>query len=159
MYPALRALKASGKYILAGLSNTVIFPPDHPYSTSQFDDDPRKIFDVFISSAHVKLRKPDPAIYELALREVDHFARENAKGKGRGLGWEEGVKADEVLFLDDIGENLKAGKAAGFQTIKVNLGRAFEAVDQLEEVTGLKLAGDHPRIPVKPVLRKPAAKL
>ena len=55
-----------------------------------------------------------------------------------------------MLFLDDIGENLKAGKARGFRTLKVHLGRAFEAVDELEEVTGLKLAGDHPRIAMEP---------
>jgi hypothetical protein len=36
----------------------------------------------------------------------------------------------------------------------VNLGTAFEAVDELEEVTEMKLAGDHPRIPVKPVVHK-----
>lgn len=159
MYPALKALKSSGRYILAALSNTVIFPPDHKYSTTESPDDPRRLFDVFISSAHVGLRKPDPAIYALALKEVDHFARENAASRGESLGWEEGVRADEVLFLDDIGENLKAGKKAGFQTIKVNLGRVFEAVDQLEEVTGLKLAGNHPRIPVKPIVRKKEAKL
>jgi len=159
MYPALKALASSKKYILAALSNTVIFPPDHAYSTTDFADDPRKLFDVFISSAHVGLRKPDPAIYKLALQEVDKYARANAGEKGKGLGWDEGVKADEVLFLDDIGENLKAGKKAGFQTIKVHLGRAFEAVDQLEEVTGLRLAGDHPRIPVKPVIRKKGARL
>ncbi len=158
MYPALRALKKSGKYILAALSNTLIFPPDHPYSKDS-PDDPRKLFDVFISSAHVGLRKPDPAIYALALKEVNRFAKENAETKGKGLGWGQGVKAEEVLFIDDIGENLKAGKKAGFQTIKVNLGRAYEAVDQLEEVTGLSLAGDHPRIPVKPVVRKKGAKL
>jgi FMN phosphatase YigB (HAD superfamily) len=159
MYPALKSLKASGRYILAALSNTIIFPPEHQYSKTSFADDPRKLFDVFISSAHVGLRKPDPKIYELALKEVDKFAREHAKTRGSALGWGEGVKAQEVVFLDDIGENLKAGKKAGFQTIKVNLGRAFEAVDQLEEVTGLKLAGNHPRIPVKPVVRKKGAKL
>ncbi|PMD15534.1 HAD-like protein [Hyaloscypha hepaticicola] len=158
MYPALKALKKSGKYILAALSNTLIFPPDHPYSKTS-PDDPRVLFDVFISSAHVGLRKPDPTIYALALKEVNKFAQENAETKGKGLGWEQGVKAEEVLFIDDIGENLKAGKKAGFQTIKVHLGRAYEAVDQLEEVTGLRLAGDHPRIPVKPVVRKKGAKL
>ncbi|PMD66195.1 epoxide hydrolase [Hyaloscypha bicolor E] len=152
MYPALKALKSSGKYILAALSNTVIFPPNHPYSNTSSPGDPRNFFDVFISSAHVGLRKPDPKIYELALKELDKFAREKR-------GWKDGVKAEEVLFLDDIGENLKAGKKSGFQTIKVNLGRAFEAVDQLEEITGLKLAGDHPRIPVKPMVRKKVAKL
>jgi FMN phosphatase YigB (HAD superfamily) len=159
MYPALLSLSSSRKYILAALSNTVIFPQDHPYSTTDSPTDPRKLFDVFISSAHVGLRKPDPAIYELALREVDKFAKENAERRGKGLGWEEGVRAEEVLFLDDIGENLKAGRKAGFQTIKVNLGRAFEAVDQLEEVTGLRLAGEHPRIPVKPVMTKKGARL
>lgn len=48
------------------------------------------------------------------------------------------------------------GKQVGFQTIKVHLGRAFEAVDQLEDVTGLQLAGEHPRIPIKPVIKKSA---
>ena len=137
----------------------MIFPPDHPFTNTSSPGDPRNLFDVFISSAHVGLRKPDPAIYALALKEVDKFAKENAETRGKGLGWEEGVKAEEVLFLDDIGENLKAAKKAGFQTIKVNLGRAFEAVDQLEQVTGLSLAGDHPRIPVKPFVGKKGAKL
>lgn len=143
MYPALLALKASQKYILAALSNTVIYPPSHPYSTATREI--HDIFDVFISSAHVGLRKPDPAIYDLALREVDKFSKE--KGKG-------GVEAGDVLFLDDIGENLKWGQRKGFRTLKVHLGRAFEAVDELEKVTGLKLAGDHPRIPVEPKISK-----
>lgn len=144
MYPALLALKSSGKYILAALSNTVIFPPSHPYSAPH-KQDVRNIFDVFISSAHVGLRKPDPKIYDLALKEVDKFSKENGKG---------GVVAGDVLFLDDIGENLKAGKQKGFMTLKVNLGRAFEAVDEMEKVTGLKLAGNHPRIPVEPKISR-----
>lgn len=150
MFPALKALRESGRFILAALSNTMIFPPDHPYSFIAHDG-VRSAFDVFISSAHVGLRKPDPAIYELALREVDGFARKNAASeKGRRLGWKEGIKAHEIVFLDDIGENLKAGKKMGFGTIKVPLGRAFEAVDQLEHATGLSLAGSHPRVAVEP---------
>lgn len=158
MYPALLKLKESGKYIIAALSNTLIFPPDHPYS-AMIVNDVRSVFDVFVSSAHVGLRKPDPAMYELALKEVDKFARENASGKGKGKVWDNGIRADEILFLDDIGENLKAGRKAGFQTIKVHLGRAFEAVDELEAITGLKLAGEHPRVAVKPEIRPVAAKL
>lgn len=89
------------------------------------------------------------------MEKVNEFARENRDSKrGRELGWEDGVRAEEVVFLDDIGENLKAGRKMGFRTIKVNLGRAFEAVDELEEVTGMKLAGNHPRVPVVPVVRK-----
>ncbi|KAM5352205.1 hypothetical protein ACJ41O_004928 [Fusarium nematophilum] len=150
MYPALRKLKESGQFILAALSNTVIFPPGHKLHLGNFFDEPvRKVFDVFISSAHVGIRKPDPKMYQLALAEVDKFARENARlSRSQGLGWQEGVRPEDVTFLDDIGENLKEARRQGFQTIKVNLGRAFEAVDELEKVTGLKLAGNHPRIPI-----------
>lgn len=64
------------------------------------------------------------------------------------------IQPQDIVFLDDIGENLKAAKKAGFRTIKVNLGRTFEALDQLEDVTGLELAGDQPRVPVLPVVKK-----
>lgn len=152
MYPALKNLQASGKYIIAALSNTVIFPPGHQLHRSDLSQDPvRGLFDVFISSAHVGLRKPDPRVYELTVREVDNFARQNASSpRGKQLGWNQGVKAADVLFLDDIGGNLRGAKNAGFRTIKVNLGRAYEAVEELEEVTGLKLAGAHPKVAIKP---------
>jgi FMN phosphatase YigB (HAD superfamily) len=161
MYPALKALKASGKYMVAALSNTVIFPPGHEYAQADFFDDPvRSLFDVFVSSAHVGLRKPDPRIYQLAREKVDEFARANAGSeRGRALGWSEGVAPGEIVFLDDIGEYLKAAKAAGFGTIKVPLGKAYEAVEALEEVTGLALAGDHPKIAVKPNFKSSRAKI
>lgn len=151
MYPALKKLKEDGRFMLAALSNTVIFPPDHPYSRRELPDDPvRSLFDVFVSSAHVGLRKPDPRIYALALGKVDEFARRNADtARGRRNGWKDGVRAEDVLFLDDIGENLKAGRKAGFGTIKVPLGRAFEAVAELERVAGLRLGGGHPKVPVQ----------
>lgn len=149
MFPALQKLKASGRYILAALSNTVIYPPGHPLTNSH--DELRAVFDVFISSAHVGMRKPDPIVYEYAVRELDRFAKENAGTAGRNtIGWENGVKANDIVFLDDIGENLKAAKQLGFGTIRVELGKAFEAVDQLEDLTGLELAGTHPRVAVKP---------
>ena len=152
-WPALQKLKASGKYIIAALSNTVIFPEGHEYN----DNSVRPIFDVFISSAHVGLRKPDPAIYEMALNAVDAYARENAATKGKGLGWENGVQPGDVVFLDDIGENLKAAKKVGFGTIKVQLGQAYDAVTELEKLTGLQLAGDHPKVSSAPKI--PKAKL
>jgi FMN phosphatase YigB (HAD superfamily) len=160
-FPALKALKASGRYLVAALSNTVIFPPDHEYSQREFLDDPvRGVFDVFVSSAHVGLRKPDPRIYQLALERVDAFARANADTeRGRAGGWADGVAAGDVVFLDDIGENLKAAKNAGFGTIKVPLGKAYEAVEELEALTGLQLAGNHPKIPVKPNFKGSKAKI
>ncbi|KAJ8123912.1 hypothetical protein O1611_g9484 [Lasiodiplodia mahajangana] len=161
MYPALQQLKASGRFILAAMSNTVIFPDGHPLYRDDFYSDPiRGLFDVFVSSAHVGLRKPDPRIYEHTLWEVDKFARANASSeRGRSLAWTDGVKPEEVVFLDDIGENLKGGRKIGFRTIKVSLGKAFEAVDELEAITGLQLAGDHPRIPVQPKMNRLAAKI
>ncbi|KHN96355.1 epoxide hydrolase [Metarhizium album ARSEF 1941] len=153
MLPALRRLRQSGRYILGALSNTVIFPPGHALHRGGggLADPVGGLFDVFVSSAHVGLRKPDARIYRLALRRLDEFARANAHSeRGRRLGWGDGVRAADVLFLDDIGENLKAAKEEGFGTIKVRLGRAYEAVEELERVTGLPLAGDHPRAAVEP---------
>ncbi|KAF9766573.1 hypothetical protein IL306_001005 [Fusarium sp. DS 682] len=161
MFPALKKLKEDRRFILAALSNTVIFPPGHKLHLEHFFDEPvRQIFDVFVSSAHVGIRKPDPTMYKLALDRVNEFAKANAhSARGISLNWEAGVKPEEVTFLDDIGENLKEARKQGLRTIKVNLGRAFEAVDELERVTGLKLAGDHPRIPVEPKVQKVKAKM
>ncbi|KAI1442935.1 HAD-like protein [Annulohypoxylon stygium] len=161
MHPALRNLKASGQFILAALSNTVIFPPGHALHREDFFADPiRELFDVFVSSAHIGLRKPDPKIYQYALNEVNNFAKSHAaEPRGQSLGWKDGIKPEDIVFLDDIGENLKAAKKAGFGTIKVPLGKAFEAVNELEAITGLKLAGNRPQIPIKPNLGGTNAKL
>lgn len=159
MVPALLNLKRSGKFLLAALSNTVIFPPDHEFSlgsgngigndsgNTRFDGDPRTLFNVFISSAHVGLRKPSPEIYQFTLKEVNKYAKEYATTtKGKELGWEKGIEPADIVFLDDIGENLKAARKEGWRTIKVNLGRAFDAVTELEEITGLQLAGEYPKV-------------
>ncbi|CAK7272541.1 hypothetical protein SEPCBS119000_005178 [Sporothrix epigloea] len=147
MLPALQTLSSSGRYILAALSNTVIFPPGHELHSDNFFAHPvRRLFDVFISSAHVGLRKPEPAIYQMALRETNAYAQKMASTtRGMANGWKHGVTASDILFLDDIGENLKFAKEQGFRTLKVELGRSYEAVDRLEEITGLKLHGSYPR--------------
>ncbi|KAF2126907.1 HAD-like protein [Dothidotthia symphoricarpi CBS 119687] len=154
MYPALRKLQESGKFVLGALSNTVAFPTDilddegvlftkalrhapapNPYA--QDSTDITTCFDIFISSAHVGLRKPDPAAYELAVREMDKISR--AKGLG-------GVTAEETLFLDDIGVNLKFARLSGLRTIKVGLGRTKEAVSELEAEVGMALLGDRAKL-------------
>jgi FMN phosphatase YigB (HAD superfamily) len=152
MFPALQKLKESREYIVAAVSNTVIFPEGHPLHEKKFFDGPvRRIFDVFVSSAHVGLRKPDPKIYKYTFDEVNKYAAAHADDElGRKVELQNGVKPHDFVFFDDIGENLRAAKKFGFNTIKVNLGRGFEAVDALEAVTGLKLAGHHPRVPIKP---------
>lgn len=68
-YPALQRLKASGRFILAAMSNTVIFPNGHPLYREDFYADPiRSLFDVFVVShsrrrfihipAHMKASRP-----------------------------------------------------------------------------------------------------
>jgi len=145
MYPALRKLR--GRFVLGALSNTVAFPEGvvdergvlfskglvhapapNPYAADS--SDVADCFDVFISSAHVGVRKPDPRAYELAVRELDRVSREMGKG---------GVSSEEVLFLDDIGVNLKWAKKSGLRTVKVELGKTREAVRALEEETGVRL--------------------
>lgn len=57
-----------------------------------------RFVDVFIISAEVKLAKPDPEIYELALRTL------NAKG-------------EESVFVDDLIENIEAAEEQGITGI------------------------------------------
>ncbi|KAF1962156.1 HAD-like protein [Byssothecium circinans] len=152
MYPALKKLKQSGKFVLGALSNTVNFPagildddgvvfdkalrhdaaPGDPHAAANEPTDIRDCFDVFVSSAHVGLRKPDPRIYELAVRELGKVAEE------RGMG---SVEPGDVVFLDDIGGNLKGAREVGLRTVRVVLGRTREAVGELEGLCGVELGG------------------
>lgn len=137
MFPALQRLKKSGKFLLGALSNTHKFPDGHPWNSRH--DPVREQFEVFVSSAHVGLRKPEQEIYELAISKLDALAKKK--------GDQEGIKAEDIVFIDDIGENLKAGKKAGMRTIKVWLGKTDNAVRALEEVTGLSLLEQGPTGP------------
>lgn len=166
MYPALKKLKASNRFVMAALSNTTAFPEgvldengkpfvngipkveiaavaakqgfDFPApSDPEAKEDLRENFDVFMSSAHIGMRKPEPKFYELAVSEINRIAKE------KGLG---PVRPDEVLFLDDIGMNLKGAKKLGFGTIKVNLGRTIDAVKELQERVGMQLLADSSKL-------------
>ena len=46
------------------------------------------------------------------------------------------IQPGDIVFFDDIGENLKMGKNAGWRTVKVWLGKTSETVKELEEITG-----------------------
>jgi putative hydrolase of the HAD superfamily len=78
----------------------------------------REHFDVFVESRVVGLRKPDPRIYVLACREL-------------------GVEPSRTVFLDDIGGNLKAARALGMTTIKVE--DPAQALAELGTLLGLDL--------------------
>jgi putative hydrolase of the HAD superfamily len=78
-----------------------------------------ELFDVVVESSKAGVRKPDPAAYELVLAEL-------------------GVAAAEVVFLDDLGINLKPARAMGMTTIKVT--DPSTALRELEEHLGLALS-------------------
>ncbi|KAL8675515.1 MAG: hypothetical protein Q9168_000027 [Polycauliona sp. 1 TL-2023] len=141
VFPALlrlRKLSPKERPIIAALSNTVIFPPGHPYNrlNDSPESDPRGQFDVFVASSEVGLRKPDPKIYRLAVEKLDQLDKKNGGS---------GVKIEDCVFLDDIGENLKTAKGLGMKTIKVVLGKTWRAVKELEQATGLSLMDDKTR--------------
>lgn len=126
MAPALRKLKATGRWRIAALSNTSIFPPGHPFNEPR-PDDVRDVFDVFISSAHVGMRKPDRNIYDFTLKTLQEK-------------WPDAdIKPADIVFFDDIGENLKMAKAVGWRTVKVWLGKTEATVKELEAITGEQL--------------------
>jgi epoxide hydrolase-like predicted phosphatase len=60
----------------------------------------KEYFDFFFESSELGMRKPDPRIYEHVCRILS-------------------VPPSSIVFLDDIGRNLKAAKQLGFTTIKV----------------------------------------
>jgi putative hydrolase of the HAD superfamily len=76
-------------------------------------------FDVVVESSRVGVRKPDPRFYELACELA-------------------GVEPSEVVFLDDLGVNLKPARAMGMTTIKVD--DPVTAIAELARYTGLDLS-------------------
>jgi putative hydrolase of the HAD superfamily len=76
------------------------------------------MFDVVVESSRVGVRKPDPRFYELACGLAE-------------------VQPNEVVFLDDLGVNLKPARALGMTTIKVE--DPDVALAELAAVVGIPL--------------------
>jgi len=76
------------------------------------------VFDHIVESSKVGVRKPDPRFYELACERA-------------------GVGPHEVVFLDDLGVNLKPAQAMGMTTIKV--GDPDKALADLEAIVRFPL--------------------
>ena len=103
MIDALRRLRADG-YTVAALTNNWVSEKEREPKDAEeaaMRAEVRALFDHYIESSVVGLRKPDPAIYDLACGRI-------------------GVEFSEAVFLDDIGSNLKAARALGMTTIKVD---------------------------------------
>jgi putative hydrolase of the HAD superfamily len=72
------------------------------------------LFDVIVDSSQSGVRKPDPAIFALALDALE-------------------VRADRAVFLDDFPGNIAAAEAVGLRAILVGPDRlaAFDVLDAL----------------------------
>lgn len=149
MFPALKKLRkaadaSNGQLVLAAMSNTSHFPEGHQFNDTSTPEgkqnaELKSLFDVFVSSAHVGMRKPAEDIYFYTLGRVAEFVRQKGWGK-------EGVRMEDVVFLDDIGGNLRTGRKVGMRTVKVVLGRTEDAVRELEGITGLSLVDGKARL-------------
>ena len=111
MLEAIRRIRARGLRT-GGLTNNWV--SDTPRGAHPA----RELFDAFIESSVVGLRKPDPRIYQLVCREL-------------------GVAPARAIFLDDIGTNLRAARALGMLTIKVS--DPGIALRELSDVLGFDL--------------------
>ena len=112
MLEAIRRIRVRGLRAAALTNN---------WASEERDDGTRALrphFDAFFESSVLGLQKPDPRIYEHACREL-------------------GAEAREVVFLDDIGRNLKTARQLGMTTIKVDA--PDQALSELEQTLGFDL--------------------
>jgi len=95
MKQALVRLK-SAHLKLAAVTNNV-----EPLASGRVDTQPfLGLFDVIVESSVEKVRKPEPEFYRLVLDRL-------------------GLEAEECVYLDDLGINLKPAREMGMTTIKV----------------------------------------
>ncbi|KAF9228639.1 HAD-like protein [Gyrodon lividus] len=124
MLTAIQRLRGAGRWRIIALTNNFgrYRPSTDASHTSQempnseleflgWQDGPipkhlRDLFDYFYDSSEVGLRKPDPEFYLHACKDS-------------------GTNAEEAIFLDDIGMNLKAARQLGMATIREYIGARF----------------------------------
>ncbi len=106
-------------FIQACLTNNFI--PDNDNQPDMMDFNKKaevfSLFDFIFESKEIGLRKPDQAFYDYVLEEV-------------------GIPPEKIIFLDDLGINLKPAKALGMTTIKVV--SEFQAKEDLERILKVK---------------------
>jgi putative hydrolase of the HAD superfamily len=111
--------RCAERLVTACLTNNWVSFDDYPVDArAEARDAVLGVFHHIIESSKVGVRKPDPAFYDLACTTC-------------------GVAPAEVVFLDDLGVNLKPARAMGMTTIKVV--DPAQAIDELESVVGFKL--------------------
>ncbi|KAH9445027.1 hypothetical protein MJO28_012898 [Puccinia striiformis f. sp. tritici] len=115
----IKRLRELERYRIAALTNNFQIPAgktdDDQEALGSAPDEVKNLFDEFIESSQVGLRKPDPKFFEYALKLL----------KVRS--------PKEVVFLDDLGINLKAAEKLGINTIKVGIHDVKPALEKLEK--------------------------
>lgn len=104
-----RELKRDGTSI-ALLTNNVAEWGDNWRSTIPVDE----LFEIVVDSSAVKLRKPNPAIYELTCARI-------------------GVVPTASVFLDDNADNVATARSLGMETVQVGED-PFAAVAELDAI-------------------------
>jgi putative hydrolase of the HAD superfamily len=89
-----------------------------PESSLDVHVDVLALFDIVVESSRTGVRKPEPRFYEIACELA-------------------GVEPSEVVFLDDLGINLKPAASMGMTTIKVT--DPDRALEELEAAVGFPL--------------------
>jgi len=113
MVEALRRLRQS-RFRTAAVTNNIA-----PLASGERDvSELLSLFDVVVESSVVGVRKPEEAFYKIALDALD-------------------ARAEECVYLDDLGVNLKPARAMGMTTIKVL--DADDAIADLESHLGVAL--------------------
>ena len=109
MLRAIERIRGHGLGVAALTNNWREDDDEHPLQA---------LFDEVIESSKTGVRKPDPAIYRLACEALE-------------------IEFSQAAFLDDIGANLKAARALGMATIKVD--DPEQALRELEALLSLPL--------------------
>ncbi|KAG8847822.1 hypothetical protein FRB96_001410 [Tulasnella sp. 330] len=140
---AIRAIKATGRWKVIALTNNYHRPFDEllaknpevakremeflgwNVSGGPASQDLKDMFDDFVDSSEVGSRKPEPPFYLHACEK-------------------HGLKPSEIIFLDDLGVNLKTGKELGMETIHVPIGKSEVALEKLQERLGIQLLDPSP---------------
>jgi epoxide hydrolase-like predicted phosphatase len=113
---AARALR--GRYRIALLSNA--WPGADGVFREKFGFGVHDEFDVYINSADVGLRKPDPAIFYLALERL-------------------GVAPQQAVFLDDLLRNVDSARELGIHTVQFV--DSATSLAELEALLGHSITG------------------
>jgi len=112
MAALVHELRASG-FRLGVLTNNVLEFRDNWRAMMAFDE----LFDDIVDSHEVGLRKPNPAIYQLALARL-------------------GAEAGRTAFLDDVATNVSAAESVGIRGVWVDEDPT-EAIDAVRRLAGL----------------------